>query len=40
MIDDANGDAIIGDRIAGKSVREIAKVQRKSVSEINRVLDL
>jgi hypothetical protein len=34
-----NDDAIIKQRIAGKSVRAIAKAQRRSVSEINAVID-
>jgi hypothetical protein len=34
-----NDDEIIRQRIAGKSVRAIAKTQRRSVAEINTVID-
>jgi hypothetical protein len=34
-----NDDDIIRQRIAGKSVRAIAKTQRRSAAEINAVID-
>jgi hypothetical protein len=39
MLPPMNDDSTIRQRIAGKSVRAIAKPQRRSVTEVNAVID-